>query len=213
MKIECSDVKSLASLWALEGESALEGRTLESLRSHLSGCSRCRNRYGSLTALIDLRDRAGVVPSPESPSLADRVMAGIPERKGIPSRRAIAFFPSSLPLAATAAALAVILFASGFIFGSRMRTEADPYVSVRFTLEAPAASSVGLVGYFPDSPVGERTPMTREGNGLWAVTVRLRRDGVYSYSFLIDGRDLLPDPSAEEWVDDGFGGRDSLLRL
>lgn len=213
MNFECSEVRSLAVRWAKEGESALDGGTLESLRDHLSRCSQCRSRYGSLSGLIGIQSKTADTRSPGSCSLADRVMAVIEVPKKGPVRAGSFFHARAIPLAIAAAAMAVLVFATGFIAGSRMSGSSGELVSVRFTLEAPGATSVGLVGFFPESPVGERTPMTRDGNGVWSVTVRLRRDGVYSYSFLIDGKDLLPDPSAEEWVDDGFGGRDSLIRL
>jgi 1,4-alpha-glucan branching enzyme len=55
------------------------------------------------------------------------------------------------------------------------------------------------------------TPMAHAGSGdLWIVRVELPR-GVHLYSFVLDGREWRPDPSAPLAADDAFGGRNSVV--
>jgi hypothetical protein len=79
---------------------------------------------------------------------------------------------------------------------------------VKFVFVAPSATNVALVGDFngwnPDS-----TPMKRTG-GTWTVTVPLRT-GRHLYSFVVDGTQWLPDPSAPLAAEDGFGHSNSVV--
>jgi hypothetical protein len=79
---------------------------------------------------------------------------------------------------------------------------------VKFVFVAPAASKVALVGDFNEwNP--EATQMRRDG-GTWSITVPLRA-GRHLYSFVVDGTDWLPDPSAPLAGDDGFGHSNSVV--
>ena len=79
---------------------------------------------------------------------------------------------------------------------------------VKFVFVAPTASRVSLVGDF-NSWDAEATPMARTG-GTWSVTVPLRA-GRHVYSFVVNGTDWLPDPSAPLAGDDGFGHSNSVV--
>jgi hypothetical protein len=80
---------------------------------------------------------------------------------------------------------------------------------VRFTLVAPGAVKVQLVGDFNAwNPVA--LPMRRTGNGsTWEVEVGLA-PGRYTYAFVVDGR-LARDPSAAQAASDDFGVPSSVL--
>ena len=52
------------------------------------------------------------------------------------------------------------------------------------------------------------TPM-KEKSGVYEVTINLK-NGEYAYKYIVDGQWIV-DESSEEFVDDGFGGRNSLL--
>jgi hypothetical protein len=83
-------------------------------------------------------------------------------------------------------------------------------VLVRFSLHDADARTVGLAGDFngwrPDA-----LPLTRGPDGTWSATVPLAR-GSWSYSFVVDGK-WVSDPAAEAWRDDGFGGRNAVVRI
>jgi 1,4-alpha-glucan branching enzyme len=83
---------------------------------------------------------------------------------------------------------------------------------VRFTLRAPKASSVVVVGDF-NGWSKSSTPLTDEdGDGIWTVSVPLE-PGIYQYNFLVDGKEWRSDPAADGRRRDGFGGYNSVLRI
>ncbi len=60
---------------------------------------------------------------------------------------------------------------------------------VIFRLQAPKASEVMVAGQWPDG----RTPMSKDTNGVWSVTVGPIEPGVWEYSFQVDGLSMI-DP-------------------
>jgi hypothetical protein len=82
---------------------------------------------------------------------------------------------------------------------------------VRFSLVAPEAATVSIVGDFNQwNPA--TLPMRRSADGrLWEIEVRLPL-GRYSYAFLIDGK-LAPDPAAPRGAGDDFGKPNSVLMV
>jgi len=82
---------------------------------------------------------------------------------------------------------------------------------VRFSLDAPHAARVTIVGDFNDwNPT--TLPMRRSADGrIWEVEVRLPL-GRYNYAFLVDGR-LARDPQAPSTADDDFGTANSVLMV
>lgn len=89
---------------------------------------------------------------------------------------------------------------------SRLRGPPSHPATRWFTVEAPEATAVSLLGSFSDwKPV----PMLRDKSGTWRAELDLPV-GVYEYIYLIDGQPLLP-PEAERYQDDGFGGRNGVL--
>jgi 1,4-alpha-glucan branching enzyme len=82
---------------------------------------------------------------------------------------------------------------------------------VRFSLDAPAATTVSIVGDFNGwDPVA--LPMRRSADGMrWEVDVVLP-PGRYSYAFVVDGR-LSPDPRAPRAASDDFGIPNSILMV
>ena len=81
---------------------------------------------------------------------------------------------------------------------------------VRFTLRAPAASRVRVVGDF-NAWDAERAPMTREGKGdVWSVTLSLR-PGRHIYAFVVNDSIWLADPRAPAAPDPDFGRPGSVV--
>lgn len=81
--------------------------------------------------------------------------------------------------------------------------------AVPFTLLAPQASSVAVVGDFND---WKPTPLTRNGVGAWETRVRLR-PGQYNYAFVVDGSRWVADPSAPRNAVDDFGSPNSVVTV
>lgn len=141
--------------------------------------------------------------------------------------------PSRLvPIAAAAAALAVIVWASPWQEGGQLQEkqtvataeeEADVSASaseearderatskgvVRFSLEAPDATSVAVAGDFTDwRPTVEL--QDRDGDGVWTGRARVE-PGVHQYMFVVDESRWITDPEAERYASDGFGNRNAV---
>ena len=54
----------------------------------------------------------------------------------------------------------------------------------------------------------DKTTM-EESDGIYEVTLYLR-NGKYSYKFIVDGK-WISDDNAEEFIDDGYGGQNSIV--
>lgn len=81
--------------------------------------------------------------------------------------------------------------------------------TVRFTLLAPGATQVVLVGSF-NGWATDATPMTIVEGALWSVTVPLN-PGEYPFMFVIDGGQWITPPHAEDFVTDGFGQTNGVV--
>jgi hypothetical protein len=164
----------------------------------------------------------GATLAPPDASLEARVMAAVRTRPA-QSRERFGWRwlveprvgPVWIPVAAAAAALVVWV-------GTRSGEHAPPIVPVatrvaaaadtvyvRFELLAPDARGVGIAGSF-NAWSAEALPMLRGEGGIWAATVALPI-GEHQYQFVVDGQRWLPDPTAHAQVDDGYGGRNSVI--
>ncbi|HEX4683343.1 MAG TPA: isoamylase early set domain-containing protein [Gemmatimonadaceae bacterium] len=82
---------------------------------------------------------------------------------------------------------------------------------VRFSVVAPAAASVSIVGDFNHWDPAT-LPMRRSADGrTWEVEVRLPL-GRYSYAYLVDGK-LATDPAAPRGASDDFGTPNSVIMV
>lgn len=76
--------------------------------------------------------------------------------------------------------------------------------AVRFTVLAPGATQVFLVGSF-NGWANNATPMKIvDGSSLWSVDVPLT-EGEHTFMYVIDGVRWITPPQAEDFVMDGFG--------
>jgi glycosidase len=85
--------------------------------------------------------------------------------------------------------------------------------SVKFSYQPviSGVSEVVVAGSFNDWNVGA-TPMSDgDGDGTYEVTLLLA-PGTYQYKYVVDGT-WLTDEEAEDFSDDGFGGRNSILHV
>lgn len=89
-------------------------------------------------------------------------------------------------------------------------TPAAPVPTQTFSITAPTATSVMLVGDFThwqQNPIR----MSRNEGGIWTVSVGLP-PGVYHYRFLIDG-EWRDDPDCTVRVPNPFGGSNSVREV
>lgn len=196
--MDCTMARSFVDAWE-KGENGPEGAA--AFAEHLSACPRCSRSYGALLPLM-LRDASiSGARAEETAWLREAVMERV--RKEKPR--------AAFPLAAMAAAAAAIFIIGMGVGIIAFRSPAS--ATVRFVLDAPQASSVHLVGDFSSWNTSEYEMRRTSPDGPWEITVRLKKDQMYVYNFVIDGEKWIPDPKAEANIDDGFGGLGSLLRL
>jgi hypothetical protein len=87
--------------------------------------------------------------------------------------------------------------------------EQESKVFVRLVLLQPGAKSVSVAGDFNGwNPA--QTKLERSEGGLWTATIALK-PGRYQYMFVIDGKQWIADPLAEEGEGDGFGAQNAVL--
>ena len=83
-------------------------------------------------------------------------------------------------------------------------------VSVRLTFHSPQAQRVAVAGDFNKWKTDAHE--MKKSDGTWSIDLQLK-PGIYSYSFVVDGKSWVPDPGAESYEDDGYGSRNSILRI
>ena len=93
---------------------------------------------------------------------------------------------------------------------------------ILFQYEAPSARQVNLAGNFPDNEwlkYGNQFDVMYDdgkngdrfaGDGIWSI-VKVLSPGRYEYKFVVDRNSWFIDPNALETVDDGYGGKNSVL--
>jgi len=147
------------------------------------------------------------------PDLTARVMNALPKAPKHRTLHAISrLFPTKerrLALA-SGAALAVALVVAGLTLN---RPAALPETwKIEFTLHAPEAQRVELLGSFNGWKPGTLLLDGPDGSGHWAVSLELP-EGRYEYIFLVDGKKWVTDPAAGIQRPDGFGRRNAVLEL
>jgi hypothetical protein len=55
--------------------------------------------------------------------------------------------------------------------------------------------------------------MTKRKDGRFSTTLSLPQGQAYRYRYLVDGERWVDDPAADEYVDNGYGSKDSVVVL
>lgn len=121
---------------------------------------------------------------------------------------------------AAAAAIGALLFLPTGPFGRQVVEDpigatttmvGEQPVYVQFRLEAPDAASVAVAGDF-NGWEPEVELVDPDGDGIWSGRLLLP-PGVHKYMFVVNGTEWMPDPLSEQYVEDGFGNRNSVLAI
>ena len=89
--------------------------------------------------------------------------------------------------------------------------KSKPVCKVTFTLpESIKAETVYLVGDF-NSWKETQTPMHKQKDGHFAVTVNLDTGREYQYRYLIDGNEWHNDWNADKYIPNPFSGDNSVV--
>ena len=93
---------------------------------------------------------------------------------------------------------------------------------ILFQYETPSARQVNLAGNFPDNEWlrhGIKIDIMYDdgtngdkiaSDGIWSIGKELT-PGRYEYKFVVDRNSWMEDPNALETIDDGYGGKNSVL--
>ena len=82
--------------------------------------------------------------------------------------------------------------------------------TVRLTYYSPQARRVSVAGDFNKWKTDAHE--MKGADGIWTIELKLK-PGVYSYSFVVDGKSWVSDPGAEAYEDDGFGSHNAVMRV
>lgn len=108
-----------------------------------------------------------------------------------------------------------LIFFTGFLFGKKKAFDEEEEEffwenkNVTLQYENKEAKEVAVAGDFNNWDTNA-DKMVNLGDGNWSVTLNLK-PGRYEYKFVIDGSKWIADPSAKEFIDDGYGGQRSVL--
>lgn len=226
MTMECSTWQNEFQIWlsnALDAEAREDVPAV--LAEHAAECAACARRLEAGRLLIAGDEQ----PSPPA-RLADRIMERVHERAAEHDRGRFGAGPNAprrrsrvFHMTIGAAALLAVVFSTGVFVGRATGSrsagqivEAGPetqVIRVEFRLVAPDARRVAVVGDWNGWEAGADPLDDADGDGVWEGAVELRRAGEYEYQFLIDDERWIPDPESPLTVDDGYGGRNSILNI
>jgi AMP-activated protein kinase-like protein len=148
------------------------------------------------------------------PGFTDRVMRQIATRplprpslwRRLTRPRTVTFSPLRAGALGLAAAALLYVFWMGRPHPAPQRVQGPTLV--RFAFTAPEAQNVSVAGDFND---WRGAAAERGSDGVWRMTLPIP-PGSWSYSFVVDGK-FIQDPQAEAWREDGFGGRNAVVRV
>jgi len=129
------------------------------------------------------------------------------------SPRSLTFTPLQ---AAFVASLLILVSAVGVshLLQSDYRHASQPAapggVPITLTLSMPEARSVSVVGTFNAWDQKGFEMRKDQEKGAWTLMLHLPA-GHYEYAFVLDGKEVIPDPRAELYSDDGFGNQNAVL--
>jgi 1,4-alpha-glucan branching enzyme len=82
-------------------------------------------------------------------------------------------------------------------------------VSVKFSLPDTPAKTVHLAGEFSEwRPVNA---MRRRRGETWELTLNLGANRAYEFRYVIDGHEWVNDPAPDRYVENPFGGENSVV--
>ncbi|MBN1823771.1 MAG: zf-HC2 domain-containing protein [Endomicrobiales bacterium] len=166
---------------------------------HLKGCPRCRRA-------VDFMESLSKMPVMEPPGeLTAKTVEKFKEHKYRESgffAPFVAFFahPILVPVFLVIAVVGILVL---------NRPVDTNLVSVKISVPMPGSHArVSLVGDFNGWDVS-RGRLKKKGEN-WTGTFRVK-PGRYQYMLVVDGEKWMPDPTAKEFVEDGYGNRNSVL--
>ncbi|MDD5772858.1 MAG: hypothetical protein PHX78_05250 [bacterium] len=210
--MKCNDAKELIDYYI---DGLLSGSEKKELVSHLECCVCCKKEYNDLKEMNDNLRSVSIVSVPDD--FTNRVMDRVNKysRNSMLDWFDFIFTPRVVKWNVAAVfSLLLLVGISVYLFPKNRFIDSE-VVNVKFQLELPAGhvgiNTISLAGDFNGWDT-KAMVLNPSDNNKWTLDVPLKK-GRYQYMFVIDGREWMPDPVAGKLVDDGFGGKNSLLEL
>jgi hypothetical protein len=203
----------VAFLQAVDADPSLRRRWLN-LELVVAEAAQLPRLAPSARFLAQVQGRLALAPS----SLWDRLRAAVMVPRTLEWNFAGAMAAACVALVAVAGLLQFvperIVEVPIPVAGSQAQTASltsgqEAKVFVRLVLLQPGARSVSVAGDFNGWNPGQ-TKLERSEGGMWTATIALK-PGRYQYMFVIDGKQWVADPLAEEGAGDGFGSQNAVL--
>ena len=203
----------------LDGDASPEDR--EMLKKQIEADPALKEEYEGLVEA--LRVVGGSERKPVPAFFTAEVMKRLPRRKPAITARLRDFFLTARTLrwnmatALAMTAIIVLLLVQVVRLQNRpagvpvASTSEDQIVTVAMQFYAPQARQVSVAGTFNKWQV-DADVLKRQENGIWTINIPMK-PGVYTYMFIVDGTAWVPDPKADAYRDDGFGYKNSVLRV
>ena len=170
----------------------------QAFEKEMSENEQVREDYEKMAGLLKLASaRDGHTRAPQE--ITDRIMEAI-ERPQEHPRFLLRFLR-------IAAAIAIVI-ATGAGVLTYVHRE-NTLVTITFRVRVPNAKTVYVMGSFNQwGDVPEQLRNT--GNGLFTLTLKLK-PGIYQYVYKVNDNEILSDPHARLYTQDGFGQRNAIL--
>ena len=172
----------------------------KALDSHLEKCELCRNRLLKLQNLEISLETSDEVSPPDD--LADNILSTIPTKE--PQISYLSKFLFSLAAISITVIVVLALYHS-----TKSHFKKQGYRKILFSYTDPKAKAVSIVGDFNR---WTKEKLIKTEDNKWIITLKLK-PGQYHYSFLINNKLWVVDPTAELNVNDGYGGKNSIIYI
>jgi anti-sigma factor RsiW len=201
----------------LDGELAPEER--DGLLSRIESDPDLAREYEALSGPVRMLAGDGRCEAPHG--FSESVMQRLPQRTPSLGERVRTFlFGARVLRWNMATAMAGVLLVAAALLVTQYQdggptvpqpSAAEVPTTVRLSFYAPQARQVAVAGDFNRWTVGS-DEMERRDGGIWTIDLTLQ-PGRYTYMFVLDGKSWVADPGAESYQDDGFGSRNSVMKV
>lgn len=210
--MRCDEAKGLLDYYI---DGLLSGAEKKELAYHLEVCVCCNREFTELKEMsASLRSVSMVsVPSDFTYRVIERVNKY--SRNNMSGWFDFIFTPRVVRWNVAAVFSLVLLIGLSFYLFPKSKFGNGEVINVKFQLELPedhkGINTISLAGDFNGWDT-KNMMLNPSDNNIWTLEVPLKK-GRYQYMFVIDGKEWMPDPGARKHINDGFGGKNSLLEL
>ncbi|MBN1523034.1 MAG: isoamylase early set domain-containing protein [Spirochaetales bacterium] len=207
-KMNCTEFTRVLDAWLKDGNQQNFPAVLE---IHARQCNSCSNAYKAAVLCTSRPWTPVQLPK----DFTQEVMKKLTEEKTtgllLENIRTAVYRlrKGFIPAAIATASVIVVLFIAGLF-----KFPAEPgKITIHLVYEAPQAHSVAVVGDWNDWDPNAHQLADPDRDGVWEIKLELTKNNEYRYQFYIDGDKWVPDPKSNLQVDDGFGGKNSVLGI